>query len=71
MVRARGSVGGAHEVFWGAFSALLSVKTDQILLGHLAPRDAQDIYLKLESLRSILNRGPSVPNNWLSYVSCR
>jgi hypothetical protein len=67
--RATGRVGGAHESFWKVFGIFLEEITEQVLLGRLAPREAREVFLKLEGWRQILQRqGAIASSSWLSAV---
>ncbi|MEX6508165.1 hypothetical protein [Jiella sp. M17.18] len=66
MTFARGRVGGAHEIFWEVFDAILSGLTEEILRGQLLDRDAKAVFSKVEALRRIYRRG--VGASWLSSV---
>jgi hypothetical protein len=60
--------GGDHAAFWEIFSAFLAAHDEEVLLGHLPPSDATQVFLKLSALRSILNGHGSTAGNWLSRV---
>lgn len=66
MIHARGRVGGAHETFWEIFDGFLGEITEEVLLARIAPSDARNVFLKLESLRKITKRGAGA--SWLSSV---
>jgi hypothetical protein len=54
LVRARGTVGGAHESFWKIFGEFLEALTEDVIKGHLPPRDAREVFVKLDAVRAIL-----------------
>ena len=66
--RAQIPSGGDHAAFWRIFLAFLATHDEKVLLGHLPPSDATQVFLKLSSLRAILNRHGAIAGNWLSRV---
>lgn len=66
--KARGRVGGAHEAFWKIFGEFLETYSHDLLLSHLTPDDAKEVFLKLSALLKILNAHGSCSGSWLSQV---
>jgi hypothetical protein len=64
--RARGTVGGAHEAFWGIFGMRLRAISEAVLRGTLAAADAQAAFAQLDTLSDIIRR--RVGFSWLSVV---
>jgi len=65
-LRARGSVGGAHESFWLIFGNKLKAISEKILLGNLTRIDAQSVFYQFDQLLQIIGRNGGY--SWLSSV---
>jgi hypothetical protein len=62
------SGGGTHEMFWGVFGETLnSVRRDVLNAGALPTTEAQQVFLTLSELDSLMCRG-SLKFNWLSSI---
>ncbi|SRR5258708_8072292 len=64
--KARGTVGGAHEAFWGIFGNRVRVMSEAILTGSLVRTDAQAVFAQLDALNDIIRRRAGY--SWLSAV---
>jgi len=53
-VRARGSVGGAHESFWAIFRQCIRELTQDVLRGPLVSAEAVAVFTQLQALEQIL-----------------
>jgi hypothetical protein len=65
-VRARGSVGGAHETFWKIFGDHLREVSEKILMGNMTRADAQATYSQIDRALAVLAQGGGY--SWLSSV---
>jgi hypothetical protein len=59
---------GTHEVFWKILIEYLDTLTEQILVGHLAPVDAKDVFTKFGELRAVMKANGASGGSWLSMV---
>ena len=59
-VRARGSVGGAHESFWAIFGAFIRKAAEGVLKGNLPRADAQAALRALVAQRAVHGDGIAV-----------
>jgi hypothetical protein len=62
--RARGTVGGAHEAFWGIFGNRIQVISEAVLTGMLTRSDAQSVFAQLDAFKEIIRRRAGF--SWLS-----
>ena len=54
-VKAASGTGGAHELFWSVFERRLRHFANNILVGHLVPTEAQQVFVQLQALQQTLN----------------
>lgn len=62
----KGLVGGAHESFWAFFGDKLYRLSADIAAGPLDRRDAQDVIVQIDGLRTLIR--PQRSHTWLSVV---
>lgn len=65
-IRARGSVGGAHEAFWMTFGTYLDNAAKSVLRSTMTRVDAQAAFGQLDQFQAALARGSGY--SWLSAV---
>lgn len=66
--QAKGAVGGGHESFWKVFGAWTKATSEAVLTGALTSAEAQEVFVKLEKLTTLIGGNGSRAHGWLSLI---